>query len=156
MDGVTVGHPCCNEQNCKEPLAKVFDEFCLAHEAMAKVCAVKDCHNLRGSGFRTCALTEHRGEEKRRKDKATKKRRRDASTNEGPTQTAGKKLPGSFSRKWTHNEQLMVRLCGIVIGRATFYTSEAISAVRVRAIVSSMYNSLQSRIIGFHRQCLPP
>lgn len=35
-----------------------------------------------------------------------------------------------LSRRWTHNEQLFVRCCGIIIARATFYGSEAISGVK--------------------------
>ena len=41
-------------------------------------------------------------------------------------------LKGRFSRRWTHNEQLFVRCCGIIISRATFYGSEGVSGVKVR------------------------
>ena len=34
-------------------------------------------------------------------------------------------------RNYTHNEQLLVMCCGIIIARATFYTSEAVSSVKV-------------------------
>ncbi len=33
----------------------------------------------------------------------------------------------AISRRWTHNEQLMVRTCGVVISRATFYEAESMS-----------------------------
>jgi hypothetical protein len=38
-------------------------------------------------------------------------------------------------RKWTHNEQLCVRPCGIIISRATMYNSEAVPAVKVSKIL---------------------
>lgn len=41
------------------------------------------------------------------------------------------KLKARFSRRWTHNEQLVVRCCGIIISRATFFGSEAINGVGV-------------------------
>lgn len=42
------------------------------------------------------------------------------------------KLPKvKLSRRWTHNEQLFVRCCGIIVARATFFGSEAISGVKV-------------------------
>lgn len=34
------------------------------------------------------------------------------------------KMKSAMYRKWTHNEQLMVRCCGIILSRATFYESE--------------------------------
>ncbi|KAF8579587.1 hypothetical protein K439DRAFT_1359290 [Ramaria rubella] len=41
-----------------------------------------------------------------------------------------RRLRAQFSRRWTHNEQLMIRPCRVIISRATFFGSEAISAVR--------------------------
>lgn len=40
-----------------------------------------------------------------------------------------------FIRRRTHNEQLVIRPCGIIIARATFYGAEAISNVLVRLCV---------------------
>jgi len=37
-----------------------------------------------------------------------------------------------FGRRWTHDEELCVASCGIILGRATFYGSEAPNGVRVR------------------------
>lgn len=36
-----------------------------------------------------------------------------------------------FGRKRTHNEELCVASCGVILGRATFYGSEAPNGVRV-------------------------
>ena len=47
-------------------------------------------------------------------------------------------LKGRFSRRWTHNEQLFVRCCGVIISRATFYGSEGVSGVKVSTIMFSL------------------
>lgn len=41
------------------------------------------------------------------------------------------KIRGRLSRRWTHNEQLMIRCCGIILSRATFFGSEALTSVKV-------------------------
>jgi hypothetical protein len=38
---------------------------------------------------------------------------------------------GQFGRRRTHNEQLIIAPCGIILARETFYHSEAFSAVAV-------------------------
>lgn len=49
-----------------------------------------------------------------------------------------------FGRKKTHNEELCVTSCGVIIGRATFYGSEAPNGVRVSPY-SSYLRSMYSR-----------
>lgn len=150
-DGVTVGHPCCSQHECKVPLRKTTDEYCPAHDHMRSNCCVTNCSKKRDSGFKTCAIPTHRKEETYRTDLAKNKKKRlrpnqgreadeyEADDNEGTDLETDRfekgrrreKVKGVFSRKWTHNEQLMVRPCGMVIGRATFYSSESMTAVRV-------------------------
>ena len=36
-------------------------------------------------------------------------------------------MKASLTRRWTHNEQLIVRCCGVIIARATFYEAESVS-----------------------------
>lgn len=48
--------------------------------------------------------------------------------------TIHRKLRVQFGRKRTHNEQLFVAPCGIIVARETFYHSEAPSAVVVSVI----------------------
>lgn len=131
-DGVTVGHPCCNEPDCKVPLDKVENEYCRQHERLSAECCINGCLGLREAGHRTCSLPQHRAAESARKES----RRRRASNRQAPYDTTTRPvkkatLKGVFSRKWTHNEQLMVRPCGVVIGRATFYNAESMSGVKV-------------------------
>lgn len=41
------------------------------------------------------------------------------------------KVKARFGRRRTHNEQLVVGCCGIIVGRATMFGAEAISGVKV-------------------------
>jgi hypothetical protein len=54
----------------------------------------------------------------------------------GPT-GGPKRLKAQFSRKRTHNEQLIVAACGIITARETFYGAEAISSVCVSFFLGS-------------------
>lgn len=36
-------------------------------------------------------------------------------------------LKASLTRRWTHNEQLIVRCCGVIVACATFYDAESVS-----------------------------
>ena len=42
-----------------------------------------------------------------------------------------RKLKAQFGRHHTHNEQLCVTSCGIILGRATFYGAEGLNGVWV-------------------------
>lgn len=46
-----------------------------------------------------------------------------------------KHLRAQFGRRRTHNEQLIVAPCGVIIARSTFFGSEAVSSVRVSFIL---------------------
>ena len=45
--------------------------------------------------------------------------------------TGNRKLRAQFGRKRTHNEQIIVAPCGVIIARATLYGAEAITSVMV-------------------------
>jgi len=56
----------------------------------------------------------------------------ESASNEEPQKNETKtkaKAKAQFGRRRTHNEQLVVRPCGVIIGRATFYGAESLSAV---------------------------
>jgi len=61
----------------------------------------------------------------------TAERDKDRPLHEGKSEVGNRALRATFGRCRTHNEQLLVRPCGIILSRATFYGSEAISAVKV-------------------------
>lgn len=47
---------------------------------------------------------------------------------------ASKTIPPRMSRKHTHNDQLIVSSCGIILARQTMFNAEAVSAVKVRKL----------------------
>jgi hypothetical protein len=50
---------------------------------------------------------------------------------DGKPDTGNKSVRARFGRRRTHNEELCVGSCGVILGRATFYGSEAPNGVRV-------------------------
>lgn len=50
---------------------------------------------------------------------------------DGKPDTRNQASRAHFGRKQTHNEELCVASCGVILGRATFYDSEAPNGVRV-------------------------
>lgn len=140
-DGVTVGHPCCAEHECKKPLSNVHNEYCREHLSRNLICCIGSCNSRRTEGFKTCSEPEHRAQENLRKERSRRvKKSSRPRTDEGDDEEVSKGrrqrlLPGTFNRKWTHNEQLMVRPCGVIIGRATFYNFESMGAVKVYLVL---------------------
>lgn len=105
---------------------------------MAMKCCIVGCQDRRLPGQKTCGRQQHlqaaRARATQGRKKPRKKRREEGEDGKGRGAKKGRrgnKIRGVFSRKWTHNEQLMVRPCGVVIGRATFYQSESVPAVKV-------------------------
>ena len=45
--------------------------------------------------------------------------------------SGNKTVRARFGRRRTHNEQLIVRPCGVIVSRATFFGSEPVSEVKV-------------------------
>ncbi|KAN0075257.1 hypothetical protein V8E55_011280 [Tylopilus felleus] len=60
-----------------------------------------------------------------------------------PNKTAPKKLKAVFRRQRTNNEQLVVRPCGIINGRATMYNHEVVSNVLI--FIEQLYSLPQAR-----------
>ena len=50
---------------------------------------------------------------------------------DGKPETGNRSVKARFGRRRTHNEQLRVASCGVSLGRATFFGSEAPNGVRV-------------------------
>lgn len=140
-DGVTVGHPCCAEHECKIPLSNTHNEYCEEHQHLGRLCCVNGCTDRRENGHKTCTMTDHRQQEVIRKERRRRVKKRsmpqtgDCKDDTESALNNRKKtlLDGTFNRKWTHNEQIMVRPCGTVIGRATFFNFESMGAVKVRS-----------------------
>lgn len=54
-------------------------------------------------------------------------------------ETGNRRIRAQFGRKRTHNEQIIVAPCGVIIARTTFFGAEAVSSVVVRGIVLVIY-----------------
>jgi hypothetical protein len=138
-DGVAVRCLACSVHECGEPLRSQQDRFCYTHRELKEVCYVRDCRGVVGVGFRTCEEPTHRAHEeasiaehsgmfqlRERLERAVYPERLARPAEEGPS------VKGSANRRYSNNEQLFVRCCGIIISRATFYGSEGVSGVSVR------------------------
>ncbi|KAL0579480.1 hypothetical protein V5O48_002522 [Marasmius crinis-equi] len=155
-DGVTLGYPCCSYRPvCREPLRSAKDRFCPKHSSEALKCCVEGCDLSAEKGHITCSIEDHRACEediqmhgqismtqlKARFARAGEKYQGDseveAETEDRPTKPrstsekrVAKVIKARMSRRWTHNEQLVVYPCGIIAGRCTFYNSEALNGVK--------------------------
>jgi hypothetical protein len=54
-----------------------------------------------------------------------------AAAAQDSTAASGRKLRAQFGRRHTHNEQLIVALCGMILARETFYGAEGVGSVVV-------------------------
>ncbi|KAI0730482.1 hypothetical protein C8Q76DRAFT_669048 [Earliella scabrosa] len=142
-----VGHARCNVDHCVERLRSPRDRFCPLHDTMNHVCAMTGCELPVTDGMRTCRTPAHRAfeTEKRERGKAIFRLKRrlqghnsshadhlppgsiEASHSRKPN--SRKKQKSAITRRFTHNEQLIVRCCGIIVARATFFEAESMSNV---------------------------
>lgn len=53
---------------------------------------------------------------------------------DGKPEAGNRKIKARFGRKWTHNDELCTASCGIILGRTTFFGSEAPNGVRVGTV----------------------
>lgn len=63
-------------------------------------------------------------------------RRLHHSQNAKKKKTRARQIKSTLTRKWTHNEQLLVRPCGIIVSRASFFHAESPSNALVRRRLS--------------------
>ncbi|KAJ7439728.1 hypothetical protein B0H11DRAFT_1687812, partial [Mycena galericulata] len=157
-DGVTVRHLCCSVHDCQEALPTQRHHFCFTHRDLIQQCCILGCESVAQPGFRTCTIENHRAFQQDADEKNTamfqlRNRLNNAAIREvplagsrsdpppAPTSTqptlsqlastsSTTRVKGKLARSWTHNEQLFVRCCGIIISRATFFGSEGISGVK--------------------------
>lgn len=169
-----MGHTCCSVHDCTIPLADQQDWFCPAHESLKSQCCIYNCRMEAESGHLTCSMPLHRAFEKSREANPalfTLRRRLDRaglseipSVHGIPTETSSQSLgelssgeprqssastnlpKGRMSRRWTHNEQLFVRPCEVIISRATFFGSEGVSGVKVSSMMGNIITALMQFI----------
>jgi len=163
-DGVTLGRPCCKVHNCSKPLPNNRAHFCINHESQKSTCVVTDCTYKAQDGFRTCSERTHREMEEKHKESGKaffqlRLRLARHNTTQLPdslnteanipedededqvlthkSETGNRVPKARFARRRTHNEQLIVSCCGVVLARGTMFGAEAISGVKVR--LSNLY-----------------
>ncbi|RPD52418.1 hypothetical protein L226DRAFT_468036 [Lentinus tigrinus ALCF2SS1-7] len=128
MDGVTIGHPRCNERHCRNTLRSPQDRFCQEHTSLHDQCAIEGCTEVSATGFRTCNSEVHRAYEIEKRERGTAiyrlRLRAEKASDRRAQGSRRPKVRSALTRRWTHNEQLMVRPCRIIISRATFFESE--------------------------------
>ena len=164
-DGITIGHPCCNVVHCMEPLVNKRDRFCPGHEHMEKICSVEGCNRPVLEGYLTCDDSDHlaifKTYQKRNGANFQLKSRLERTTVSKPPDEdiadhhatgvtpdkgieeacpqkpdgGNRRLRARFGRRQTHNKQLIVRPCGMIIARATFYGSETFPQTVVSSII---------------------
>ncbi|KDQ12188.1 hypothetical protein BOTBODRAFT_89130, partial [Botryobasidium botryosum FD-172 SS1] len=164
IDGIAVGHYTCAVKDCKVPLSNIRHRFCQVHFDQSSLCCVAGCGAPMAPGFMTCPLPEHRQLEDEKEAEAKslfhRKHQRerlkmthlrdslavpsasgdpDMEFLEDPRK--GPKVKTVFTRRSTHNEQLVVRPCGVVVGRATMYYSEAYSNDMLKVIFPTLESS---------------
>ena len=157
MDGITIGRPCCKVHDCQESLPSQRAQYCEKHADYSKICVVVDCDVPAAPGFQTCTQESHRKLERSADQSAWFVLRRrlerlraiTLEADDGGSTTAeltevdadgecpskpdeGNSNPRArFGRRRTHNEQLVVATCGVVLGRATMFGSEGLAGAAV-------------------------
>ncbi|KZT61919.1 hypothetical protein CALCODRAFT_427048 [Calocera cornea HHB12733] len=149
-DGVSVRRFCCAVHNCPQPLPTYRSRFCPEHAAMESVCAVKDCSRSVRSGKQTCDAPQHAELEENYHTTGQSfalLRRRLLQTQNYHRGHA------HFGRRRTHNEQLVVRPCGIILARGTFYGAESLSGVADFLIRVFPWRNSLPNVIFYDNNC---
>ncbi|KAG1890516.1 uncharacterized protein F5891DRAFT_964873, partial [Suillus fuscotomentosus] len=131
-DGVTVGHPCCSVHNCHDPLLNNHDRFCLKHLPLVNTCAIIGCNRVVVHSMKTCDTPTHQAVEKAYTERGQARfqlqerlQRTFATTSQQPMA----RLRAQFGRKRTHNEQLIVSPCGMILAQEMFFGAEGVASV---------------------------
>ncbi|KAJ3500050.1 hypothetical protein NLJ89_g9962 [Agrocybe chaxingu] len=140
-DGITIGHPCCNVAHCMEPLPNKRSRFCVGHKYLNNKCSVEACSFPIAPDLLTCNNPEHisifQDYEIRKsanfQQKGQLSLEEEGSLAKSSAETCPQKsaagnrpLRARFGCRQTHNEQLMVHPCGIIVAWATFFGSETV------------------------------
>ncbi|KAJ7271869.1 hypothetical protein B0H12DRAFT_991701, partial [Mycena haematopus] len=129
-DGVDVRHLCCSVHDCQEALPTQRDHFCASHSDRIKDCCIVGCDAQAEVGFRTCTIESHRGFQTHADERNSAMFQLRARLRNATISDSNSRVKGKLARSWTHNEQLFVRCCGIIISRATMFGSEGVSGVK--------------------------
>ncbi|KDQ10250.1 hypothetical protein BOTBODRAFT_178283 [Botryobasidium botryosum FD-172 SS1] len=143
-DGTALRRFCCAVPNCRNPLSSQRQHWCPEHmDTLVDLCVINGCTSRREPSHQTCGATAHRAAEDAHsarqqaffqlsaQAKAVEKGEYYYNKGDADTpKTEGHQVKGQFTRNRTHNEQIIIRPCGIIVSRETFYHSESLPAVR--------------------------
>ncbi|KAF7318786.1 hypothetical protein HMN09_00390900 [Mycena chlorophos] len=142
-DGVTIGHPRCRIELCRVPLTSMKDKLCSQHAHLKDRCLAPVAHRAKEEEHARAAEPAFMDLDRRlAKDGVSTHTPRRKTT---PTSTQHRSSPRKRStpiklditRNWSHNDQLFILCCGIIISRATFIHDEGVSSV-AHCILSCM------------------
>ncbi|KAJ7334052.1 hypothetical protein DFH08DRAFT_785131 [Mycena albidolilacea] len=125
-DGVTVRCLVCSVHNCTEPLPSQKARFCVTHSERKHICYIVGCDAPIQPGFSTFPRPGSPPMLPPSPEPSTSAAANTTLTLNSPPTPA---IKGKNARSWSHNEQLFVRCCGVIISRATFYGSEGLTGV---------------------------
>lgn len=142
MDGITLGRPTCSVPHCTIPLANKRAK--VAHPKHGEALDLPVAHIIKRdddlASDETYEIIGDRvvpSEEEAITQTTLARASLNATVPIGnvPLQAPStkKKICAQFGRSRTHNEQILVAPCGIIIARETFYHAESITAVVVCA-----------------------
>ena len=158
-DGITIGHPRCAVANCTAALANKRNRYCPGHTYLEGYCSVEGCNEAVIENSLTCGEPEHLAlyaKYQNRKGASFQRRTKSGKASKPPDEEAlledcgeddgvmevelacpqkpesGIRLRAQFGRLQTHSEQFMVRPCGIIVARTTFFNSETVPQTVVR------------------------
>ncbi|KAF6763614.1 hypothetical protein DFP72DRAFT_1136202 [Ephemerocybe angulata] len=160
--------------DCKKPLPNVKSRYCWGHEsklraAIPKHRALEDWLKeenkamqklMRRAARSTASIARSDAWKKHNNAGGDEEETDDEEVEVGEEDLcAGKKSGGNrglkarFGRRRTHNEELCVASCGVILGRATFYGSEAPNGVRT--FLKGLFPTKKSlpRIIWHDNNC---
>ncbi|KDQ09951.1 hypothetical protein BOTBODRAFT_116421, partial [Botryobasidium botryosum FD-172 SS1] len=126
-DGTALRRFCCAVPNCRNPLPNQRQHWCLEHtDTFVDLCAINGCTSRREASHQTCSEATHRAAE----DAHLARQQAFFQLSAQAEATGRHQAKGQFTRNRTHNEQIIVRPCGMIVSRETFYHSESLAAVR--------------------------
>ncbi|EIW74458.1 hypothetical protein CONPUDRAFT_67527 [Coniophora puteana RWD-64-598 SS2] len=73
-DGLTIGHPCCKDFRCPDPLQTAHDHFCKRHYNLHNICYVKTCDQpstTTATTSKTCTRADHQEMERQTRERTT-------------------------------------------------------------------------------------
>ncbi|KAG6848444.1 hypothetical protein H0H93_016899 [Arthromyces matolae] len=161
VDGTDVKRITCEVHDCTNKLNSLRDFFCPDHQHLARYCVITSCKVIAQEGRRTCSDHQKIEDYKNQKNKAMFQLKHrlmhlqntlpnaefgsndfnqddddeddeeDDALCDGKADTGNQPRRARFSHRLTHNEELCVASCGVILGRATFFGSEAPNGVRM-------------------------